>query len=115
MSPHPRHMRDRVIEAMKDCSKVARHIHLPVQSGSSHMLEEMKRLYTREEYLTIVEKLRSAIPEILITTDIIVGFPGESPAAFGRNTFIAPRGSVQRTLRFQVLAAPRNDIRGTCR
>jgi len=82
MSPHPRHMKDRVIEAMAECHKVARHIHLPVQSGSDRLLSAMKRLYTRTEYLAIVEKLRAAMPGILITTDIIVGYPGETPADF---------------------------------
>jgi len=78
MSPHPRHMKDRVIEAMAESSKVARHIHLPVQSGSDRLLGTMKRLYSRAEYLAIVKKLRAAIPGILITTDIIVGYPGET-------------------------------------
>jgi tRNA-2-methylthio-N6-dimethylallyladenosine synthase len=82
MSPHPKHMRDRVLEAMKDCSKVARHVHLPVQSGSDPVLARMKRLYTRDEYQAIVRHLRAAIPGIAITTDVIVGYPGESPADF---------------------------------
>ncbi len=82
MSPHPRYMRDRVITAMKECAKVARHVHLPVQSGSNCILDRMKRLYTREEYLSLVEKLRAAIPGLMITTDIIVGFPGETEADF---------------------------------
>jgi tRNA-2-methylthio-N6-dimethylallyladenosine synthase len=82
MSPHPRHMKDRMIQAMTACSKVARHMHLPVQSGSDRLLGAMKRLYTRGEYLAIVEKLRAAMPGILITTDIIVGYPGETTAEF---------------------------------
>jgi tRNA-2-methylthio-N6-dimethylallyladenosine synthase len=82
MSPHPRHMKDRVIQAMVECSKAARHIHLPVQSGSDRLLAAMKRLYTRSEYLAIVDKLRGAIPALLLTTDIIVGYPGETDADF---------------------------------
>ncbi len=75
-------MRDAVIDAMRDCKKVARHVHLPVQSGSDRMLGQMKRLYTRAEYAVIVRKLREAIPGILITTDIIVGSPGETRGDF---------------------------------
>jgi tRNA-2-methylthio-N6-dimethylallyladenosine synthase len=82
MSPHPRYMRDRVIAAMRDSRKVCRHIHLPMQSGSDTVLARMSRLYTRTEYLSIIHKLRLAMPGILITTDVIVGFPGESPAEF---------------------------------
>lgn len=82
MSPHPRHMRDRVIRAMAECDKVARHVHLPVQSGSDSMLHQMKRLYTRGQYLAIVGKLRAAIPGVQITTDIIVGYPGETESDF---------------------------------
>lgn len=78
MSPHPRHMRDRVIEAMRDCTKVCRHIHLPVQSGSDKLLAQMKRLYTAAEYRKIVNKLRAAMPGLLVTTDLIVGYPGET-------------------------------------
>jgi len=82
MSPHPKHMKDRVIQAIAECSKVARHLHLPLQSGSNEMLSKMKRLYTRDEYRTIIEKLRVAVPDLKITTDIIVGYPGE-----GENDF----------------------------
>ena len=82
MSPHPKHMRDGMIQAMAECSKVARHIHLPVQSGSDRMLCAMKRLYTRTEFLAIVNRLRTAMPGILITTDIIVGYPGETVVDF---------------------------------
>lgn len=82
MSPHPKHMKDTVIQAMAESSKVCRHIHLPAQSGSSRLLTHMKRLYSREEYLGIVDRLRAAMPGILITTDIIVGFPGETEKDF---------------------------------
>ncbi len=82
MSPHPRHMRENVIRAMAESSKVCRHIHLPLQSGSDRLLRDMKRLYTREEYKNIVLALRKAIPGIKITTDVIVGYPSESDADF---------------------------------
>jgi len=82
MSPHPKHMRSKVISAMAECSKVARHLHLPVQSGSDRMLAQMKRLYTRTEYLDILEQLRTAMPDIKITTDVIVGYPGETEGDF---------------------------------
>ncbi len=82
MSPHPRHMRDHVIEAMRECEKVCRHIHLPVQSGSDRLLSEMKRLYTRSAYIDIIQKLRKAMPGLMITTDLIVGYPGETEADF---------------------------------
>lgn len=77
MSPHPRHMKPHVIAAMAESPKVCRHVHLPLQSGSTRVLTRMKRLYTREEYADIVTRLRQAIPGIQITTDVIVGFPGE--------------------------------------
>lgn len=80
MSPHPRHMKERVIQTLGECSKVARHIHLPLQSGSTRILSAMKRLYTRQEYIDIVSRLRQAMPGVLVTTDIIVGYPGETEA-----------------------------------
>jgi tRNA-2-methylthio-N6-dimethylallyladenosine synthase len=85
MSPHPKHMRPNVIAAMKACSKVAHHLHLPVQSGSNRLLERMKRLYTREDYLAIVQQLRDALPDIALTTDFIVGYPAESDADFAES------------------------------
>ena len=99
MSPHPRHMKDRLIQAMSDCRKVARHVHLPAQSGSSRLLGRMKRLYTREDYLEIMDKLRAALPGILITTDIIVGYPRENAADFAETL------SLLRTVRFDGLFA----------
>ncbi len=82
MSPHPKHMRARTIAALRDCKKVARHVHLPLQSGSSAVLERMKRLYTREEYKSIIQQMREAMPGVSITTDVIVGYPGETPDEF---------------------------------
>ncbi len=77
-SPHPNDFSDRVIRAMAEVPAVCEHVHLPVQSGSSRILKRMLRRYTREQYLDCVRRLRSAIPEMAITTDIIVGFPGET-------------------------------------
>jgi tRNA-2-methylthio-N6-dimethylallyladenosine synthase len=81
-SPHPRHVTPRMIEAMRTLPKVARHLHLPVQSGSSEMLKAMRRRHTREEYLELVARLREAMPDIALSTDMIVGFPGERDGHF---------------------------------
>jgi tRNA-2-methylthio-N6-dimethylallyladenosine synthase len=81
-SPHPRHTGDRLIEAIRDLPRVAKHLHLPVQSGSSRILKAMRRRHTREEYLDLVARIRTAIPELALSTDMIVGFPGESRADF---------------------------------
>ena len=81
-SPHPNDFSDRVIAAMADVPTVCEHVHLPMQSGSTSMLKRMLRRYSREDYLACVARLRSAIPGIALTTDIIVGFPGETDAEF---------------------------------
>ncbi len=81
-SPHPRHFDAEVIAAMAECPKVCGHVHLPLQSGSNRMLKKMRRQYTREKYLAIVENLRAAMPGIGITTDIITGFVGETESDF---------------------------------
>ena len=81
-SPHPKDFRDPVIAAMAECDAVCEQVHLPVQSGSSRILKAMRRTYTRERYLALVEKMRAAIPDLAVGTDIIVGFPGETEADF---------------------------------
>ena len=81
-SPHPRHVTPRMIGAMRDLPKVCRHLHLPVQSGSSRVLADMRRRHTREHYLDLVAQLRDAMPDIALSTDMIVGFPGETEADF---------------------------------
>ena len=81
-SPHPNDFTDRVVRAMAAVPTVCEHVHLPVQSGSSSMLKRMGRRYDRREYLECVERLRTAIPGLAVTTDIIVGFPGESESEF---------------------------------
>ena len=81
-SPHPNDFSDRVIAAMAEVPSVCEHVHLPMQSGSSTMLKRMLRRYTREGYFECVARIRRAIPNVSLTTDIIVGFPGESDAEF---------------------------------
>ena len=81
-SPHPKDFRDPVIAAMAECDAVCEHIHLPLQSGSSRILKAMRRTYDRDRYLTLVAKLRDAIPGLALGTDIIVGFPGETEDDF---------------------------------
>lgn len=81
-SSHPKDLTDDIIELFARNNKICKHIHLPVQSGSTRILKRMNRRYTREDYLTLVSKLRTACPEIAITTDIIVGFPGETEEDF---------------------------------
>lgn len=78
MSSHPKDLTDEVIMAVKECDKVCEQIHLPVQSGSTRVLNEMNRKYTREQYLELVRKIKKEIPDVGFTTDIIVGFPGET-------------------------------------
>ncbi len=81
-SPHPSDMSDRAIEAIAACAKVMPQVHLPLQSGSNAVLDRMRRLYTMEEYEVLVGKLRVAVPGLALTTDLIVGFPGETEADF---------------------------------
>ena len=82
ISPHPKDFTDGVIESIRECKKVSKFIHLPLQSGSSKVLKVMNRVYTKEQYLSLVEKMKSAIPDVKLSTDIIVGFPGETEEDF---------------------------------
>ena len=81
-SPHPKDFREPVISAMAECASVCEHVHLPAQSGSSRMLKAMRRTYDRSRYLLLVERLRDAIPDLALGTDLIVGFPGETESEF---------------------------------
>ncbi len=78
MTSHPKDLSDELIQVMKESKKICRHLHLPLQSGSTRILERMNRRYTKDSYLALAEKIRREIPDISLTTDIIVGFPGET-------------------------------------
>ena len=80
MTSHPKDLSDELIQVMKESNKICRHLHLPLQSGSTRILNAMNRRYSKEQYLALAEKIRKEIPDVAITTDIIVGFPGEEPS-----------------------------------
>ena len=82
MTSHPKDLSDELIQVMKESKKICRHLHLPVQSGSTEILTKMNRRYTKEQYLELVRKIKEAMPDISLTTDIIVGFPGETEEDF---------------------------------
>lgn len=82
MTSHPKDLSDELIDAMAECEKVCAHLHLPLQSGSSAILKKMNRKYTKESYLELVSRIRQRMPELSLTTDIIVGFPGETEQDF---------------------------------
>lgn len=82
MTSHPKDLSDELIEVMKNSKKICKHLHLPVQSGSTEILKKMNRRYTKEQYLELVQKIKTAVPDISLTTDIIVGFPGETEEDF---------------------------------
>jgi len=104
-SPHPRHFSDRFLEAMGRMPKVCRHLHLPVQSGSTRVLEAMRRRYTRESYLNLVGRIRSRLPEVALSTDMIVGFPGETEADFAETMTLTE--AVRYTSMFSFKYSPR--------
>ena len=91
MTSHPKDLSDKLIGAFRDCDKLCKYIHLPVQSGSDAVLKVMNRKYDRKRYFSLVEKLRDAVPDIAISTDIIVGFPGETEKDFEDTLDLAER------------------------
>lgn len=82
MTSHPKDLSDELIQTMAESKKICHHLHLPLQSGSSRVLKEMNRRYDKEKYLQLVDEIRKAIPDISLTTDIMVGFPGETEEDF---------------------------------
>lgn len=108
MTSHPKDLSDKLIAAFAECDKLCNYIHLPVQAGSSSVLRRMNRKYTREQYLELVRKLREAVPGIAISTDIIVGFPGETEEDFCETLSLAEK--IQYDSAFTFLYSPR---RGT--
>jgi tRNA-2-methylthio-N6-dimethylallyladenosine synthase len=105
-SPHPKDFRADTVEAMAECRTVCEHIHLPLQSGSDRVLKRMKRAYTRKRYLDKVEMVRSAIPGVAVTTDIIVGFPGESDADFEETLQVVAEARYDASYMFQYSPRP---------
>ncbi len=107
-SPHPRDFTDDVIAAMAETPTVCHSLHMPLQSGSDAVLRAMRRSYRRDRYLGILDKVRAAMPDAAITTDIIVGFPGETEADFAADPRPGPAGALLRRVHLPVLAAPRH-------
>ncbi len=105
MTSHPKDLSDKLIEAFGKCDKLCNYIHLPVQAGSSNTLKRMNRKYTREHYLELIRKIRETVPDIAISTDIIVGFPGETEEEFQETLTLAEL--VQYDSAFTFLYSPR--------
>ena len=105
-SPHPKDFRADTVAAMADCSRVCEHIHLPVQAGSDRVLKRMKRAYTRRRYLEKVAMVREAIPDVAVTTDIIVGFPGETEDDFRKTLEVVEAARYDAAYTFQYSPRP---------
>jgi len=106
MSPHPRDFTDDVIEAMAQTPNVMPHLHMPLQSGSDKVLKDMRRSYRRDRYLGIIDKVRTAIPNAAITTDIIVGFPGETNEDFAQTIDLVKQAKFSAAYTFQYSKRP---------
>lgn len=100
MTSHPKDLSDELITVMKESEKICRHLHLPLQSGSTRILEAMNRCYTKEDYLKLVAKIRKAIPDIALTTDIIVGFPGETEDDFAETIDVVKQAKFDNAFTF---------------
>lgn len=107
MTSHPKDLTKEVIFAIRDCEKVCEQIHLPVQSGSNRLLKKMNRHYTREEYIALVNKIKKEIPNVTITTDLIIGFPGETDEDFEETLSLARE--IEYSLAFTYLYSRRNN------
>src|SRR5437870_5479968 len=105
-SPHPRHVTPRFLDTMRRLPKICRHLHLPVQSGSSRVLEAMRRRYTRESYLGLVDRIRETLPDVALSTDMIVGFPGETEADFDDTLTLTRRVGYHSMFSFKYSARP---------
>ena len=103
-SPHPKGFRQELIDAIRDLPLVCEHVHLPLQSGSDRILRAMRRGYTRRHFLARVERLRAAVPQIAITSDIIVGFPGETDADFGETVRVVTEADFDNAFVFRYSA-----------
>lgn len=100
ISPHPKDFTDDIIDAIKDCDKVSKLIHLPLQSGSTEVLRKMNRKYTKEQYLQLVEKIKSKVPDVLFSTDIIVGFPEETEEDFNETLDVVRKVNFEQIFMF---------------
>jgi tRNA-2-methylthio-N6-dimethylallyladenosine synthase len=99
-SPHPKDMRDDVIAAHRECAAVCEHVHLPLQSGSTRILRAMRRTYSQERFVALAQRLRDAVPGLALTTDVIVGFPGESEEDFAETLAVCEQVSFDHAFTF---------------
>ena len=106
MTSHPKDLSDDLIRVMADSEKICRHLHLPVQSGSTRILEKMNRRYTKEGYLALVDRIKTAMPDISLTTDIIVGFPGETEEDFLETMDVVKRSDMTAPLHSSTQSGP---------
>jgi len=106
-SPHPRHVSARFLQTMARLPKICRHLHLPVQSGSTRILEAMRRRYTRDSYLELIAQIRESLPDVALSTDMIVGFPGETDADFDDTLTLTARVRYHSMFSFKYSPRPR--------